>query len=102
MPDQTAYCTAKHAVIGFTRSLSKLLAPKGITVNAICPGWTQTDMAQGRMKELNLSLTDLEKSVPTGKIIDPQEIAKFALFLCSIQSSSITGQALTIDGGVTA
>lgn len=102
VPDQTAYCSAKHAIIGFTRSLSKAVAPRNITVNAVCPGWTETDMAQGRMNELNLSLTHLEQSVPMGRIIKPKEIADLVLFLCSHSAQNITGQTFTIDGGVTA
>ena len=100
VPDQTAYCAAKHAVIGFTRSFAHELAPRGITVNAVCPGWVDTDMATGRIREIGLTIEQTEKSVPLGRLIRPEEIADFIYFLCSSHSSRmITGQALTIDGG---
>jgi NAD(P)-dependent dehydrogenase (short-subunit alcohol dehydrogenase family) len=102
VPDQPAYCAAKHGVIGLTRSLSHFLAPRKITVNAICPGWVRTDMALGRMKELHLSEQTLSAGVPLGRFIEPIEVAEFAFFLCSPGASMITGQALTIDGGVLA
>lgn len=99
VPDQTAYCAAKHAVLGFTRSLSRLTAPRGITVNAICPGWTQTEMFEGRMQDLNLTREQLAAGVPIGRIIEPEEVAELALYLASPAAGGITGQALTIDGG---
>lgn len=102
VPDQTAYCAAKHAVLGFTRALSHLAAPRGITVNAICPGWVRTDMATGRMRELELSQEALEAGVPLGRMIEPEEVAAMAEYLTSESASGITGQALTIDGGAMA
>jgi NAD(P)-dependent dehydrogenase (short-subunit alcohol dehydrogenase family) len=102
VPDQTAYCAAKHGVLGFTRALAHELAPRRITVNAICPGWTRTEMAKGRMKELGLSESGLEQSVPLGRFIEPVEVADLALYLASPQASGITGQSLTIDGGALA
>jgi len=100
VPDQPAYCAAKHGVIGLTRSLAHYYAPKRITVNAICPGWVRTDMAQLRMTELNLSETELKNGVPLGRFIEPHEVAEFAFFLSSPSASMISGQALAIDGGV--
>lgn len=102
VPDQTAYCAAKHGVLGFTRALSHHAASRKITVNAICPGWTRTEMAEGRMAELGLDEEALERSVPLGRMIEPREVAELALFLCSEGASGITGQALTIDGGTLA
>lgn len=100
VPDATAYCAAKHGVIGFTRALAHSLAPRQITVNAICPGWTRTDMALGRMQEIGLTEQDLGKTVPLGRMIEPQEIAELAAYLASEAASGITGQSVTIDGGV--
>jgi 3-hydroxybutyrate dehydrogenase len=102
VPDQTAYCAAKHAVLGFTRSLAHHLAARKITVNAICPGWTRTEMARGRMKELGLTDATLEAGVPLGRFVEPEEVAGLALYLAGADASGITGQALAIDGGALA
>lgn len=102
VPDQTAYCAAKHAVLGFTRSLAHLTAARGITVNAICPGWTRTAMADGRMQDLSLTREQLESGVPIGRMIEPEEVAELALYLSGPAAAGITGQALTIDGGALA
>ena len=102
VPDQTAYCAAKHGVLGLTRALSHAVAPRGITVNVVCPGWTRTDMAQGRMQELGLTEESLKTSVPIGRFIEPSEVAQLALYLASDLASGITGQSFTIDGGVLA
>jgi NAD(P)-dependent dehydrogenase (short-subunit alcohol dehydrogenase family) len=99
VPDQTAYCAAKHGVLGFTRALAHHTAPHRITVNAICPGWVRTEMAAGRMAELNLTEKQLEEGVPLRRFIEPAEVAELALYLASAAASGITGQALTIDGG---
>jgi len=96
----SAYCAAKHGVIGLTRALAHDFAPRNITVNAICPGWTRTEMAMSRLQEIGMSEKDLGTSVPLGRFIEPEEIADFVFFLASSKASSmITGQALTIDGG---
>jgi len=100
--DQTAYCAAKHGIVGFTKALSRYLAPRKITVNAICPGWVRTDMATMRMKELALSEKDAIAAIPLGRIVEPGEVAELALYLASPQAASITGQTLTIDGGALA
>ncbi|MFZ9595324.1 MAG: SDR family NAD(P)-dependent oxidoreductase [Bdellovibrionia bacterium] len=100
VPDATAYCAAKHAVLGFTRALAQHLAPRKITVNAICPGWTKTDMAESRMKEIGLSEPALNRSVPLGRMVEPKEVADLIYYLASSEGASMmTGQALTIDGG---
>ncbi len=102
VPDQTAYCAAKHGVLGFTRSLAHALASRRITVNVICPGWTRTDMAHGRMAELGMTEASLKRSVPLGRFIEPAEIAQMAAYLASEAASGVTGQSFTIDGGVLA
>lgn len=100
VPDATAYCAAKHAVLGFTRALSKHVAPRGITVNAICPGWTRTQMAEERMQALGLSQAQLEAGIPLGKMVEPDEVASLVeLLVVSEAGRKISGQALTIDGG---
>lgn len=102
VPDQTAYCAAKHGVVGFTRALALALAPRGITVNALCPGWVATAMAEQRFGELGIGPRDAARSVPTGRIVTVDEIADLALFLLCPAARSITGQALAIDGGALA
>lgn len=103
VPDQTAYCAAKHGVLGFTRALSHLVAARKITANVICPGWTRTDMAEGRMAELHITEKDFAHSVPLGRFIEPDEVAGLAYFLAASESAGgITGQSFTIDGGVLA
>jgi NAD(P)-dependent dehydrogenase (short-subunit alcohol dehydrogenase family) len=99
VPDQTAYTAAKHGVIGFTRALAQLAAPRRITVNAICPGWTRTAMAEGRMRDLGLDEAALAQGVPIGRMLEPSEVADLAFYLASDAAGGITGQALVIDGG---
>jgi NAD(P)-dependent dehydrogenase (short-subunit alcohol dehydrogenase family) len=99
VPDQTAYCAAKHGVVGFTRALALAVAPRGITVNALCPGWVDTAMAQQRFAELGLSPQQVAASVPTGRIVTPAEVAATAAWLLRPEAGSVTGVALPIDGG---
>ena len=107
VPGYTAYCTSKHGIIGFTRALALELAPRGITVNAICPGWVQTDMADKGIQEtadvLGMSAVAFREQaiegVPLKRFIDPPEIAKLALYLTSEEASAVTGQAYNICGG---
>jgi NAD(P)-dependent dehydrogenase (short-subunit alcohol dehydrogenase family) len=75
VPDQTAYCAAKHGVVGFTRALALAVAPRGITVNALCPGWVETGMAAQRYEELGITAEQAAAGVPTGRIASPGEVA---------------------------
>lgn len=102
VPDQTAYCAAKHGVVGFTKALAHFVAKRHITVNAICPSWTRTDMAKQRMRELNATEADLAAGMPLGQIIEPQEIAELAFYLTTKAAQNLSGQTLTIDGGTLA
>jgi ketoreductase len=107
VPGYTAYCASKHAVIGFTRALALELAPREITVNALCPGWVDTDMAvEGMTLGAQAMGTTYEefrrralKAVPIKRIIQPDEVARLARFLASPESSAITGQTYNICGG---
>ncbi len=102
VPDAIAYCSAKHGVLGLTRALSHWLAPRKITVNAICPGWVRTQMAEDRMKEIGIQETDLKKSIPLGRLIEPAEVAELIYSLASSSATGMmTGQALILDGGAT-
>jgi NAD(P)-dependent dehydrogenase (short-subunit alcohol dehydrogenase family) len=99
VPDGTAYCAAKHGVVGFTRALSHVLAPRGITVNAVCPGWVRTGMAARRFEELGIDEAAAAASTPTGRITTPEEIAALVHFLAGEAAGNITGQTITVDGG---
>jgi 3-hydroxybutyrate dehydrogenase len=109
VPGYTAYCAAKHAVIGFTRALALELAPRRITVNALVPGWVDTEMAQQGMMQgaraLGISFEAFRQqaldAVPLKRIIQPEEVARLATFLAAPESSAITGQAYNICGGQT-
>ena len=102
-----AYCASKHGVIGFTRALALELAPRRITVNALCPGWVETDMARQGVEEsarlAGISPEEFrrqaEKRVPLGRFIDPSEVARLALFLASETGAGMTGQSINLDGG---
>ena len=99
VPDQIAYCAAKHGVIGLTRALAMAAAPRGITVNAVCPGWVDTDMARQRFSELGITAEQAAAGVPTGKIATPYEVAEMVAFLARAGAGSVTGQAMVVDGG---
>jgi 3-hydroxybutyrate dehydrogenase len=106
-PYVSAYCAAKHAVIGFVRALALETARSGITVNAICPGYTDTDLVAesldrimtktGRTREQ--ALEELTKHSPQGRLIEPSEIAQTVLWLCGAGARSVTGQAIAVAGG---
>jgi NAD(P)-dependent dehydrogenase (short-subunit alcohol dehydrogenase family) len=97
--DQTAYCAAKHAVVGFTRALALAVAPRGVTVNALCPGWVDTEMAERRYAELNITPQQAAAAVPIGRITSAAEVADAVVWLLRPESRGITGHALPIDGG---
>lgn len=99
VPDASAYCASKHAVLGLTKSWAHFLAPQGITVNAICPGWTETEMAEERLKELNWSPEKVARSIPIGRFVKPEEVAELAVYLASEKAAATTGQSFVIDGG---
>ncbi len=102
VPDQPAYVAAKHGVIGLTRAMAMQAAPRSITVNAICPGWVDTAMAAQRFGEIGITAEQAAAGVPVGRIASPWEVAEMVAFLARAGAGSITGQAIPIDGGVTA
>ena len=92
MPDNSAYIAAKHAVHGLTRAAALELGGTGIRVNAIAPGVTRTGMTSAVSD-------DLLRTVPLGRIAEPEEIAAAAVWLCSPEASYVTGSVLVADGG---
>lgn len=99
VPDQTAYCAAKHGVVGFTKALALAVAGRGITVNALCPGWVDTEMAAQRFAEIGITQDQAAAGIPTGRIATPAEIADAVMWLLRPEARGITGHALPIDGG---
>jgi NAD(P)-dependent dehydrogenase (short-subunit alcohol dehydrogenase family) len=109
VPGYTAYCASKHGVIGFTRALALELAPQQVTVNALCPGWVDTEMAAEGMRQgaaaTGKTFEQFRDSalgaVPIKRIIQPEEVAELVRFLTSPGASAITGQTYNICGGQT-
>jgi len=105
--NQAAYNTTKHAVVGLTRCVALENAKNNINVNAICPGLVETDIihnAASRMEEAGLAPEEfrqmLNNQVPMGRILQPEEIAHIAVYLASSESDGMTGQTITISGGM--
>ena len=102
-----AYCAAKHGLIGLTRALALEYARSGVTVNAVCPGFTDTDMAADAIHAIEASTgrnaaqarAALERLNPQNRLTDPDEVAAAVLFLCRAESHGITGQSLVVAGG---
>ena len=109
VPGYTAYCTTKHGMIGFTRALALEVAGRGITVNAICPGWVETEMANMGINE-TAALQGITPeqfkaqavaAVPIKRFLEADEVANLVCYVASEQARGITGQAINICGGQT-
>ena len=106
-PYVTAYCAAKHGLIGLTRSLAREIARSGVTVNAVCPGYTETDIVAatianivnktGRTREQ--AIQELVVHNPQGRLVKPEEVAEAVGWLCLPAAASINGQSIMVDGG---
>jgi 3-oxoacyl-[acyl-carrier protein] reductase len=97
-PGQANYAASKAGVIGFTKSMARELASRNITVNAIAPGYIETDMTSKLSDKQRKKLTDL---IPMSRLGKPEDIAKVVGFLCSPEADYITGQVIAVDGGMT-
>jgi NAD(P)-dependent dehydrogenase (short-subunit alcohol dehydrogenase family) len=107
VPGQAAYVATKHGVIGLTRSMALELAPRKITVNAICPGWVETDLARQGYRRIATAahVTEEEareicaRMAPLGRVLEPEEIAGLAAYIASDDARNLTGQSIVLDGG---
>ncbi|MDB5634831.1 MAG: 3-hydroxyacyl-CoA dehydrogenase [Tardiphaga sp.] len=103
----SAYAAAKHAVVGLVRSLALEVAKSGVTVNAVCPGFTETDLLAGSIDNImsktgrsrEQAVAELAKHNPQGRLVAPNEVADAVLWLCGAGASSITGQSIAVAGG---
>ncbi len=97
MSRQTNYAASKAGVIGFTKSLAKEVAPYNIRVNAVAPGFIETDMLKVLKEEYK---SQIIKHIPLSRLGRPEEVARIVKFLISDDASYITGQTIVIDGGM--
>ena len=106
-PQFSAYSASKHANIGFMRALAEELGPRGIAVNAVCPGWVRTDASMRSLAEIarregrdeQVCLDEIMATQAFGGLMEPDDVASTFLFLASDQAANITGQTLNVDRG---
>jgi NAD(P)-dependent dehydrogenase (short-subunit alcohol dehydrogenase family) len=103
----TAYCAAKHGVLGLTRALALEVARRGVTVNAVCPGYTETEFVERAVAQISAKTgrsadearAELVAVNPQGRLVRPDEVAAVVVWLCRRESAAITGQAIAVAGG---
>ena len=103
----SAYCAAKHALVGLTRALALETATRGVTVNAVCPGYTDTELVRQSIERVAVKtgrphgdvLAEYVRDAPIRRLITPQEVAAAVLYLCTAEAGAITGTTLAVAGG---
>ncbi|MHB8419952.1 MAG: SDR family NAD(P)-dependent oxidoreductase [Myxococcales bacterium] len=107
VPYTAAYCASKHGLLGLTRAAALDVADKGVTVNAVCPSWVETDMVARAVTRISKATGKPEENArealrrmnPQGRFLSPEEVADVVVFLCGPGASGINGQAWSVDGG---
>ena len=102
-----AYCAAKHGVVGLARALAMEMAQSGLTVNAVCPGFTETPLLEAAVANISQKTgrshaearAELERLNPQGRLVEPEEVAETVLWLCTAAAQAINGQAISVSGG---
>ncbi|RMF08182.1 MAG: SDR family oxidoreductase [Alphaproteobacteria bacterium] len=103
----SAYTAAKHGVVGLTKALALETATKGITVNAVCPGYTETEIVRGAIDNIMAktgrsaqeAMAELTARNPQGRLVQPEEVAAAVAWLCAEDSGAVTGQSISVSGG---
>jgi 3-hydroxybutyrate dehydrogenase len=106
-PYVAGYCAAKHGVVGLTRALALEIAKSGVTVNAVCPGYTETDILRDSIANVvsktgrtaDEARAEFARSNPQGRLVQPHEVADAVRWLCSDAAAAVTGCALPVAGG---
>lgn len=101
-PRRAAYCATKAAIVNLTRALSAEWAPLGLRVNAVAPGYVRTPLVEALAREGRLDVGAIERRTPAGRLARADEVAAVALFLASKDAAFVNGQAIVVDGGLTA
>jgi len=106
-PYVSAYCAAKHALVGLTRALAAETATRGVTVNAVCPGFADTELLRDSIDRVvektgrarSDVLAEYLHDTPIGRLVRPEEVAAAVLYLCSTEAAAVTGTTLAVAGG---